>query len=145
MNRVNFMLLGGMLLSNCVDKQKSDIYTRVVFDLGELKFFASSVNKKQETMAALYGNDKAYQTLSKRDSMPTAGTILRLVTWRYHDNPQYTGGTINGELLSVESVYADETGNASYQLEESALQTETRRVADKQERIKYIMSYKPVF
>lgn len=139
------MLLGGLLLSNCVDKQKNDSYTRVVFDPGALKFFASSVNKKQETMAALYGNDKAYQTLSKGDSISAAGTILRLVTWRYHDNPQYTGGTINGELLSVESVYVNEAGKASYELEASALQSETNEVADKQERVKYIMSYKPVF
>ncbi|MDM8173272.1 MULTISPECIES: hypothetical protein [Olivibacter] len=146
MNKMIFMLvLIGTLLSSCVDKAENKGYSRVVFDPGALKFIASSVSKKNQTMAALYGNEKAYQTLSKGDSLPAAGSVLRLVTWRSHDNPQYVGGTINGELLSVESIESDGMGAISYQLNKGTLQNGNNKPEDQQKRISYIMGYKPVF
>jgi hypothetical protein len=64
-----------------------------------------------------------------------------LVTWRYHENPQYTGGTITGELVSIETLQSDEKGSVSYEMKNA----ESNNLSvNKEERIQYLMSYHPV-
>lgn len=46
----------------------------------------------------------------KESRTPEAGAVMKLVTWKYHDNPQYIGGTITGELVSIETIQADHLG-----------------------------------
>lgn len=135
MNRFFLLLLIAAAFTACKNEAPVNNQARIVFDAGDLHFIASSLNPKLETMSAVYGNDSALQSLAKGDHQPTAGAVLKLVTWRYHDNPQYFGGKINGELLSVETLQA---GN--WQLDFGALQ----RPASPAERISYIMSYQPV-
>jgi len=67
--------------------------------------------------------------------------VMKLVTWRYHDNPQYIGGTITGELVSIETVQADHLGKVSYDIKNSLVQNSP---PDKEERVYYFMSYRPV-
>ncbi|WP_426479016.1 hypothetical protein ACP3T3_06060 [Chryseobacterium sp. CBSDS_008] len=114
---------------------------RVVFDPGNLTFISNSLNPKKETMSALYGNEKALESLSGESKTPEAGAVMKLVTWRYHDNPQYTGGTITGELVSIETVQADHFGNVSYDLKNGLPKNSP---SDKEERIQYFMTYRPV-
>lgn len=135
MNRLFFLLLIVTAFTACKNETPANDQQRIVFDAGDLKFIASSLNPKLETMSALYGNDSALHSLAKGDHQPAAGAVLKLVTWRYHDNPQYFGGKINGELLSVESIQA-----GSWQLNFGTLQ----RTASPAERIDYIMTYQPV-
>ncbi|SKA28840.1 hypothetical protein SAMN04488128_10334 [Chitinophaga eiseniae] len=135
MNRFFLLLLMAAAFTACKNETPANNHTRIVFDAGDLHFIASSLNPKLKTMSAVYGNDSALQALAKGDHQPAAGAVLKLVTWRYHDNPQYFGGKINGELLSVETLQA-----GSWQLDFGALQ----HPATAAERISYIMSYQPV-
>ena len=114
---------------------------RVVFDPGHLKFISNSLNPGKETMSALYGNEKALESLSKDSQAPEAGSIMKLVTWKYHDNPQYIGGKITGELVSIETLQTDPIGHVSYDIK-SALPKNSS--PDQKERIQYLMSYRPV-
>lgn len=124
-----------------IDEPDKDL-KRVVFDPGNLKFISTSLNTKKETSSALYGNQEALASLSGENNQLKIGSEIKLVTWKYHENPQYIGGTITGELLSVETIKADKTGKISYQIQNSS-KTENIQ-SNKEERIKYIMSYKPV-
>jgi len=124
-----------------IDELGNDL-ERVVFDPGNLKLVSTSLNTNKKTSSALYGNQEALQSLSAENNQPIKGSELKLATWKYHDNPQYIGGTINGELLSVESLSADENGKITYQFKDSS-KTENN-ATNKAERIQYIMSYKPV-
>jgi hypothetical protein len=90
---------------------------RIVFDPGNLKFISASLNTKQETSSALYGNKEALQSLNADASLPMPDSEFKLVTWKYHDNPQYIGGTLTGELLSIETVTADQNGKISYRVQ----------------------------
>lgn len=124
-----------------IDEPDKDL-KRVVFDPGNLKFISTSLNTKKETSSALYGNSEALASLSSENNQPKIGSVIKLVTWKYHENPQYIGGTITGELLSIETVQTDKNGKVSYQIQNTS-KTENIQPNQK-ERIQYIMSYKPV-
>lgn len=140
MSRMLPLLLTAAFFTACKNEQSSNDQARIVFEPGDLSFIASSLNPKQETMSALYGNDSALRSLSKDGHQVIAGAVMKLVTWRYHDNPQYFGSKINGELLSVETIQAGSNDSIAYHLDLGTLQHQTPRA----ERIAYIMTYKPV-
>ncbi|WNI38034.1 hypothetical protein [Chryseobacterium sp. SG20098] len=142
-NTILILLVSLVSLTAC-SKENSDMnngLSRVVFDPGPLKFISNSLNPKKETMSALYGNEKALESLTKEIQTPEAGSVMKLVTWKYHDNPQYIGGTITGELVSIETVQADHSGKVSYDIKNSLPQNSS---PNKEERIQYFMSYRPV-
>lgn len=142
-NTLLILFVSIISLTSC-NKQNNDNgngLKRVVFDPGNLKFISTSLNPKKETMSALYGNEKALASLSQEYNQPEAGTVMKLVTWRYHNNPQYIGGTITGELVSIETIQADTGGNTSYAIENA---TAEKSHANKEERLDYFMSYRPV-
>lgn len=124
-----------------IDEPDKDLH-RVVFDPGNLKFISTSLNTTKETSSALYGNQEALQSLQSETQQPKPDSELKLVTWKYHENPQYIGGTITGELLSVETLKTDKNGKIFYQFKNNS-KTENNP-SNKEERIQYIMSYKPV-
>ncbi|MDR3023140.1 hypothetical protein [Chryseobacterium sp.] len=141
-NTILILLVSFIALTACKENNNTDNgLKRVVFDPGHLKFISNSLNPKKETMSALYGNEKALESLSKENQTPEAGAVMKLVTWKYHENPQYIGGTITGELLSIEMVQADNAGNISYDIKDDLGKTIS---PNKEERIKYFMSYHPV-
>ncbi|WFB68986.1 hypothetical protein [Chryseobacterium sp. WX] len=142
-NTILILLVSLVSLTAC-SKENSDMnngLSRVVFDPGPLKFISNSLSPKKETMSALYGNEKALESLTKEIQTPEAGAVMKLVTWKYHDNPQYIGGTITGELISIETVQADHLGKVSYDIKNSLPQNSS---PNKEERIQYFMSYRPV-
>jgi len=130
------------LLTACETKESDKDLQRIVFDAGDLKFISTSMNTIKGTSSALYGNQQALTSLQEEKSLPLNGSILKLVTWKYHDNPQYIGGTITGELLSIETLESDKNGNVNYKVKESS--KIASNLPYKNDRIKYIMSYKPV-
>jgi hypothetical protein len=142
-NIILILMVSLISLTACSKKNNvtNDGFSRVVFNPGPLKFISNSLNPKNETMSALYGNEKALESLSKENQTPEAGSVMKLVTWKYHDNPQYTGGTITGELVSIETVQADSAGNISYDLKNDQPKI---TLSNNQERIQYFMSYRPV-
>ncbi len=144
MKNTIFILLVSLMAFTACSKEKHDTnngLSRVVFDPGHLKFISNSLNPKKKTMSALYGNEKALESLSKESQTPEAGSVMKLVTWKYHDNPQYTGGTITGELVSIETVQADHLGKVSYDIKNDLPQNSS---PNKEERVQYFMSYRPV-
>lgn len=124
-----------------IDEPDKDL-KRVVFDPGNLKFISTSLNTTKETSSALYGNQEALASLSSENYQLKIGSVIKLVTWKYHENPQYIGGTITGELLSVETLKTDKNGKISYQIQNTSKTENTH--PNQEERIQYIMSYKPV-
>lgn len=143
MKKIVFIIMSVCaLFTACkIDEPDKDL-KRVVFDPGNLKFITNSLNPKKETMSALYGNQEALESLTNENNQPKANSEFKLVTWKYHDNPQYIGGTITGELLSTETLQTDKNGKITYQFKNN-LKTENNP-SNKEERIKYFMSYKPV-
>ncbi|MBK1897096.1 hypothetical protein [Chryseobacterium paridis] len=144
MSKIILAILGSVLfLTACKNEDPNRDHIRLVFDAGQLQFISSSLNKKKETMSALYGNNKARQSLSTQSDQPQAGTKMKLVTWKYHENPQYTGGTITGELLSVETVETNQNGATSYRVD-TAIEKKDDQFQNKEQRIQYILGYHPV-
>lgn len=143
MKKILFIVLSiCALFTACkIDEPDKDLH-RVVFDPGNLKFISTSLNTTKETSSALYGNQEALQSLQSEIHEPKPDSELKLVTWKYHENPQYIGGTITGELLSVETLKTNKNGKISYQIQNSSEKENNQ--FNKEERIKYIMSYKPV-
>jgi len=142
MKKIFILISIATLFMACESSENEKDLQRIVFDAGDLKFISTSMNTTQGTSSALYGNQKALTSLQEEKSLPLKGSILKLVTWKYHDNPQYIGGTITGELLSIETLESDKNGNINYQLKDDS-KTKYNSV-NKDNRIKYIMSYKPV-
>jgi len=124
-----------------IDEPDKDL-KRVVFDPGNLKFISTSLNTTKETSSALYGNQEAWESLTNENNQPKPNSKFKLVTWKYHENPQYIGGTITGELLSVETLKTDKNGKISYQIQNTSKTENTHPTQE--ERIQYITSYKPV-
>ena len=124
-----------------IDEPEKDLH-RAVFDPGNLKFISTSLNTIKETSSALYGDQEALESLQSEINQPKPNSEFKLVTWKYHENPQYIGGTITGELLSVETLKTDKNGKISYQFKDNS-KTENNP-SNTEERIKYLMSYKPV-
>jgi len=143
MKKILFITLSicALFTACTIDDPDKDL-KRIVFDPGDLKFMATSLNTKKETSSALYGNTEALASLSDENNRLKTGSVIKLVTWKYHDNPQYIGGTITGELLRVETVQADNSGNISYKMQSTSGTGNIQ--PDKEERIRYIMTYKPV-
>jgi len=127
--------------------KKAAIPTSFNFSKAGLKVITSSINKKEQTMSTLYGNDLALKTAISGSTNYPPGENLTLVTWKQQDDDRWFGAKIPGDLLSVEVVktISSKTGNAivNYQRftgKELVADTDT---ALQQERISYIFSQKP--
>jgi hypothetical protein len=143
MKKILFIILSmcALFIACKIDEPDKDLH-RVVFDPENLKLISTSLNTIKQTSSALYGNQEALQSLQNETHQPKPNSELKLVIWKYHENPQYLGGTITGELLSVETLKTDKNGKISYQFKDNS-KTENNQ-PNKEQRIKYIMSYKPV-
>ena len=80
------------------------------------------VDPKMHTMATLYGNDAAMQTVQARraasvagptDPAYPAGAVLALVKWVQRDDPHWFGARIPGVPRSVEFVQVADAGQTS--------------------------------
>ncbi|WP_461534202.1 hypothetical protein [Sinomicrobium sp.] len=142
MKKLLFVLTSICVLTSCKTENTETDLHRVVFDSGDLEFISSSVNPKNETSSILYGNKEAILSLSNQNVQPIKGSKFKLVTWKYHENPQYIGGTITGEFVSIETLTTDKTGNVFYQFTDDS--KSDNNPPDKEERVRYFMSYLPV-
>lgn len=131
-----------VVFTACKTKNPENEMYRLVFDSGNLEFISSSINPGNETSSVLYGNKEAVLSLNNQRLHPIKGSEFQLVTWKYHENPQYIGGTITGEFVSIETLTTDESGNVFYQFSDGS--KTNHNPPDKEERIQYFMSYQPV-
>jgi hypothetical protein len=81
------------------------------------------VDPQAHTMATLFGNDLAMQTVQARRAAPAAateapayqaGAVLALITWAQFDDPHWFGARIPGMPQSVEFVEVAAAGRTSY-------------------------------
>ena len=144
-----------LILSACNNRKpveellnkKAAIPASFNFSKAGLKVITSSINKKEQTMSTLYGNDLALKTAISGSTSYLRGENLTLVTWKQQDDDRWFGAKIPGDLLSVEvvKIISSNTGNiiTNYQRftgKELVADTDT---AHQQERMRYIFSQKP--
>jgi hypothetical protein len=144
-----------LILSACNNRKpaqellnkKAAIPASFNFSKAGLKVITSSINKKEQTMSTLYGNDLALKTAISGSTNYPPGENLTLVTWKQQDDDRWFGARIPGDLLSVEVVktVTSNTGNAivSYQKFSGHELTPASDIPNQQERIKYIFAQKP--
>lgn len=148
-----YTLLIGMviLLAACTNSNSNtslvnddaSLPTSFNFSKQGLKVVTSFINKKQRTMATLYGNDVALQAAKLGSSTITAGETFALVTWKQKADDHWFGAKIPSSLQSVEYVKTTQPGNtASYQRFEGKTLVLSTDTLHNQERIKYILSQK---
>jgi len=144
-----------LILSACNNRKpaeellnkKAAIPTSFNFSKAGLKVITSSINKKEQTMSTLYGNDLALKTAISGSKSYLPGENLTLVTWKQQDDDRWFGAKIPGDLLSVEVIKTINSSTegivTNYQRfagKELVADTDT---AHQQERISYIFSQKP--
>jgi hypothetical protein len=119
------------------------------FDFSKLglRVLASSVNRRQATMATLYGNDLARQTELGGNATAQPGEVLALVTWRQQADPNWFGARIPGKLQSLELLRTEpgSTGHpaVTYQCFTGKDLTLRADTLHQQERIAYLLAQKP--
>jgi hypothetical protein len=155
MHATTIALAGLLALSACSQPQvlagqlneAASLPTSFDFTKLGLRVLASSVNRRQATMATLYGNDLARQAALRGNGTAQPGEVLALVTWRQQADPNWFGARIPGALQSVELLRTAPRSAGSpavtYQCftgKDLALRTDTLH---QQERIAYLLAQKP--
>jgi len=127
--------------------KKAAIPTSFNFSKAGLKVITSSINKKEQTMSTLYGNELALKTAISGSTNYPPGENLTLVTWKQQDDDRWFGAKIPGDLLSVEVIKTINSGTgeitANYQRFKGKKLVADTDTAHQQERISYIFSRKP--
>lgn len=101
----------------------------------------SMVNKKQGTMATLYGNNTARSILMGNEQ-PNNTEVLALVTWKQQEDPHWFGGLMPAEPVSIEWVKATDKGaqQLSYSRLEGADLHQQTDTAENSTRLHYILN-----
>ncbi|MBB6127740.1 hypothetical protein [Mucilaginibacter lappiensis] len=127
--------------------KKAAIPASFNFSKAGLKVITSSINKKEQTMSTLYGNDLALKTAISGTTSYPPGENLTLVTWSQQDDDRWFGAKIPADLLSVEvvKIISSNTGSITtiYQRFTGKKLIKDTDTAHQQERINYIFSQKP--
>ncbi|HWK05283.1 MAG TPA: cytochrome P460 family protein [Puia sp.] len=84
----------------------------LAFNPLDWKIITSSLNKKDMTMATLYGNELAVKSARKGAAYP-AGAVIALVSWKQSEDEHWFGGRIPGTVLSIERVSFNGAGAGS--------------------------------
>ena len=148
-----YILLAGMIIlltactstSNNTSLVNNDASLPESFNFSKqgLKVITSFINKKQGTMATLYGNEAVLQAAKLGSSTTTTGETFALVTWKQKADDHWFGAKIPSNLQSVEYVKTRPSGNTvSYQKFEGKTLVLSTDTLHNQERIKYILSQK---
>jgi hypothetical protein len=155
MHATTIALAGLLALSACSQPQvpagqlneAASLPTSFDFSKLGLRVLASSVNRRQATMATLYGNDLARQAALEDTGAAQPGEVLALVTWRQQADPNWFGARIPGALQSLE-LLRTAPGSAgrpavTYQCFIGKNLTPRTDTLHQQERIAYLLAQKP--
>jgi hypothetical protein len=155
MHATTVALAGLLALSACSQPQvpagqlneAASLPTSFEFNKLGLRVLASSVNRRQATMATLYGNDLARQAALGGTGAAQPGEVLALVTWRQQADPNWFGARIPGKLQSLELLRTapGSTGRpaVTYQRFTGKGLTLWADTLHQQERIAYLLAQKP--
>jgi len=122
MKRLSFFIISAsIVLSSCEHHQNPDLLINdkaslpASFKLSELhqKVITSFINKKDSTMAILYGNEEAGKIAGKGAQTGVSNASFTLVTWHQQDDPHWFGARIPGDLISVETLHTGSSENKS--------------------------------
>ena len=112
-----------------------------------LHVITSSVNKRENTTAVLYGNAAAQKFATAAVPADSVGVVMTLITWNLEDDERWFGARIPGDLLCAETVTITGKPDApqiKFELFNGALlkrETDTDGI-DTAQRIKYILGQK---
>jgi hypothetical protein len=120
---------------------------RRMFDAGGLQVITSFANRKQQTMAVLYGNTAAKKSALSAYKTHAPGEVFKLVVYRQANNKYWYGSYINGAVESVETVSSPQSTEAAspltYQLEQGHAPTDSAGYkVSAANRIAYIFSHR---
>ena len=102
---LTLLILTGCSKENSYNESASLSDSTKISSVLEGKVLTSMVNKKEKTMATLYGNDIAVEyARNSKDHKYPAGSELSLVTWSQKEDVHWYGANIPGEIKSVEIV-----------------------------------------
>lgn len=109
--RVTIIALIGLLVLDACSQhgvpasqlnEAASLPTSFNFSKLRLRVLTSFINRRQATMATLYGNDLARQAAPKRIDSAQPGEVLALLTWQQQEDPHWFGARIPGALRSLE-------------------------------------------
>jgi len=113
------------------------------FDPHGWKVITTAVDRNDNTMLMLYGNDLAVKTARTGHTTYPPGSVLSLVTWKSQEDDHWFGANMPAAVQSVEQVTFAPTGTAqpSYErYEGSALKKTALDSAAGDKRIAYIVN-----
>ena len=107
------------------------------------KVITSRIDKSNETMSTLYGNDMAVNAARKGTAYPSR-SVLALVTWKQKEDEHWYGGSVPASIQSVEKfTYGIDPEGASFEHYEGLpLKKTASDPAYAKERIAYITGLK---
>ena len=112
-----------------------------------LRVLSSSVNRRQATIATLYGNDLARQTALGGTGNAQPGEVMALLTWQQRADPNWFGARIPGALQSLELLRTGPAGAGhpavTYQYFTGKNLTLRADTTHQQARIAYLLAQKP--
>jgi hypothetical protein len=109
----------------------------------EGRVITAFVNRRDQTMSTLYGNDIGVKSARLNQAAYPAGSVLALVTWSQRDDPHWFGGRIPWMLQSVEVLTFGTGATPSYERYEGTPLVKKQPVAaDVPRRIAYITAQK---
>lgn len=83
--------------------QAASLPEQIAFNKMGLKVITTMMNKRQSTMATLYGNDAALRyAASAEQGKPAAGMVFALLNWKQQEDSRWFGAKIPDSLLTVE-------------------------------------------
>lgn len=93
------LVLAGCSKENSYNESASLSDSTKISSVLEGKVLTSLVDKKEKTMATLYGNDIAVEyARNSKDHQYPAGSELSLVTWSQKEDIHWYGANIPGEI-----------------------------------------------
>ena len=155
MHATTIALAGLLALSACSQNtvpsgqlnEVASIPTSFNFSKLGLRVLSSSVNRRQATMATLYGNSLARQAALRGTGAAQPGEVLALLTWRQQADPNWFGARIPGALQSLELLRAGKAGAGhpavTYQCFMGKALVLKADTLHQQERIYYLLAQKP--
>lgn len=103
-NKLLYALVLCLFLLSCSSEKYPVLAPEYIFNNVDLKVISSIINKKNGTIAVIYGNDLAFNTASNAMRKHRDGEKFEMVTWRLKPMPKWYGTDMNGQMLSVETV-----------------------------------------
>ncbi|GGH61332.1 hypothetical protein HNQ91_001043 [Filimonas zeae] len=130
-------------LLSCSSKKTPELAPEYIFNDPNLKVISSVINRKEGTIAVIYGNTPAVNTANDATGEHVDGEEFKMVTWKLKPMPNWYGTDMNGRMLSVETVdISKKTGENivfKYHYEPAVKQESHVKTRDSSKRVAFIV------